>query len=494
VNLRPLIALLGIVALAAPAPARPDRPTPQQVSAEVDALLAAAWTEAGVRPAPAASEAEWLRRLSLDVEGVVPEERTVAAALAQRLDRAALVKGLVRGQGFARSMSARWSNLLIGRRAVLESDGREDALATWLAQQLAGGAPWDGVVRDLLAPPVERGGPAQYGARYGGRIEEVTGNALRVFQGLPLQCAQCHDHPYHDDWKQTDFWSVAAFLAGGPTVDVPGRPGVSVPRRYLGGERPRDGADGRVELARILCAPANAYFARATVNRVWSFFFGGAFQDPDDLTQAPRLPAVLDRLAVDFRESGHDLRRLCEVILGTRAYGLSSEGPADTKAAQLAVFARARLRPHSPEQLWSSLARATGLDVVPTTGGPDAQERARDRREQLRRDFLRAFGQQDEGEPDQYTQTQALALLNGSLTNVVLRAGPEGSPAMTHILGLPGFDEQLSSLYLRVVGRPPTRAERQALRPQGLSSEEQAQLLSDVFWALLNSSEFVTNH
>lgn len=492
--------VLALTAFAATrAQERAARATPQQVAREVDLLLEAAWREAGVTPVGPADDAVLLRRLSLDVEGVIPDERTVAAVLAQRGDgerRATWVKGLLHGQGFARSMATRWANQLIGRRAVLESlerpvEERERTLVAWLTRQVATNAPWDAVVGELLSPTVaDEGGPAEYRARYGGRVEEVTGNVMRVFQGQPLQCAQCHDHPYHEAWKQRDFWGIAAFLVREPQLTIPGTTEVVTPR-FLDGEAPAPGKEAAAarELARLLTAPSNPQFARATVNRVWSFFFGRAFQDPDDLTEVPRLPAVLARLERDFVESRHDLRRLCEVVLSTRAYGLASTGPAATKDAAQAVFARGRLRTLSPEQLWASLARATGLE-----DGDD--EQARGRRDPLRREFFRVFAGDADSAADveQYTITQALSLLNGPITNAVLRPGPDGAPAMTRLLALPTFDDQLAAVYLRAAGRLPTRAERQALRGAARSSDEQSQLLADVLWALLNSSEFVTNH
>ncbi|MCO5170740.1 MAG: DUF1549 and DUF1553 domain-containing protein [Planctomycetes bacterium] len=488
--------LLAVVAAAALAPRRAPAappPTAVEVAREVDALLERAWKEAGVAPSPPADDATLLRRLSLDLEGVIPEERTVAAVLSQRggdaaARRATWIRALLHGQGYARTMAGRWANELVGRRVVfasLDAAEPEQTLVAWLSRQVAAGARWDAVVRDLVAPPQARGGPAEYRDRYGGRVAEVTGNLMRVFQGLSLQCAECHDHPYDDAFTQRDFWGVAAFLAPGPQVAIPGR-GERVAARFLGGEAPAPGADRARELARLLTAPGNPGFARATVNRVWAAFFGRAFQDPDDVTQRPRLPEVLARLERDFVESGHDLRRLCEVVLSTRAYGLASTGPAATKAAQQEVFARARLRPLSPEQLWTSLARATGLE-----DDPDAL-RAR------RREFFRTFAGEsaDEVASDAYTITQALSLLNGPITNSVLRVGADGSPVMTRVLGLATLDEQVASIYLRTVGRAPTRAERQALRDAsaGLSSDGRAQLLADLCWALLNSSEFVTNH
>lgn len=287
----------------------------------------------------------------------------------------------------------------------------------------------------------------------------------------------------------------------------PGETGRMVLPRFLTGEviRPGGGVDRREELARLMTAPTNPYFARAMVNRVWSFFFGRGIISPvDDLeTKDYPHPAVLDLLVRDFKQSGHDMRRLCEVILSTRAYQLSSSGPSsasddDLREAQLSLFARAPLRSLSAEQLFYSVLSATGAEDVRTN-----DRRARARLERLKlgllRKFIQTFGD-DEGEEvvEEGTIPQALLLLNGPLTNDAIR--PRANhPVYERLFRMKSHDERIETIYLRVLGRMPTADERGALRDL-LSSDDaraaagQAQAYADIYWALLNSSEFTFNH
>jgi len=507
-------ALLALVLGAGPTGAAP-RESAQDVAAEVDELLEDAWKDAGVRPSDPVDDARYLRRASLDVQGVVPDEETVRAFLGQKGDdrRIRLVRGMLYGQGYARTMAVRWANLLIGRRAVLDAGGDESPLATWLGQQLAANRPWDDVVRKLLAAEgtSDQNGAVQYFYRYRGRPEEVVGNAMRVFQGMQVQCAQCHDHPFNDTITQEDFWGSAAFFARvGQSYDEgittvfekengqvrlpapPGQPRPVIHPRFITGAAvdPGPGKHRREAFARLVTAPDNPYFAQATVNRVWSFFFGDGFAPPDDIGLSfPELPEVLERLTKDFRTSGYDMRRLCEVILSTRAYQLAAHGRERTKWDALPVFARARLRPLTPEQLWASLAQATGLHEW--TGG-GSEEEAERWRWNLERRFFRTFaGEDGELSLAQNTIPQALSLINGPLTNRVLRV--DHNPVLGDLLDRSPA-EQVNALFIRVLGRPAARSELRALRMRGMSSTEQAQFLQDIYWALLNSSEFVYNH
>lgn len=580
-----LLAALGAVSLAVPgAQAGPGgRPatggdgqaSTADLAARIDALMEAAWTEARVTPAAPASDAEFLRRLHLDVTGVIPDEDTVRAFLASPAPdkRARLVRDALASDGFNRTMALRWAYPLVGRQFLFTtlgakqveqaaarlqeamqgggmspmdggmaddaptSDGPVPPLVEWLEGRLRENTPWDAVVRELLtAEGSASENPATHWAlRYArnGKAEELAGSAVRVFQGLQIQCAQCHDHPY-TDWTQHDFYGVAAFFSRtavrrdpppegsnkkqGPFVvherpnrqlRIPAPPGetgrLALPR-FLTGEvvGPGNGVDRRAELAKLMTSPANPYFAKATVNRVWSFFFGRGQIDPvDDLeAQDPRHPAVLDLLVADFKRSGHDLRRLCEAILLTRAYGLSSGGAdgeaAEVREAQVAAFARAPLRSLSAEQLFYSVLAATGAEDVRTQ---DRRQRARLERTKLTllRKFVQTFGD-DEGQEvvDEGTIPQALLLLNGPLTNDAIRPRP-GHPVYDRLFRMKSNDERIETIYLRTLGRMPAPAERAVLRealaaPEARTAAGQAQALSDVYWALLNSSEFAFNH
>lgn len=509
--------LILLTLLTAPAWAGPKPPKPHEVAAEVDALLADAWEAEGIRPAKDSGDAEFLRRASLDLQGVVPPPELVEAFLAAKGDdrRGLVVRGLLFGQGYARGMAERWANELIGRSEVIQAGGPRAPLVLWLARQLASNTSWDVVVRELLTAegPIDDNGATTYFVRYDRRPEEIAGNAVRVFQGLSIQCAQCHDHPFTESITQQDFWGVAAYFARvrqqtegevrslvetpRGQVRLPGLPGQKRPvvaPRYLDlGEplSPSANVHRREALARELTRPENPYFAPATVNRVWSFFFGRGFADLDDLlTSDTTLPDVLDRLARDFRESGYDMRRLCQVITSTKAYALTSHGkPSEQSRAQQALFARAPLRALTPEQLWASLSQVIDLERIPYGETADQAAMWRDR---LRRQFFATFAPEGQRSLDQNTIPQALSLINGALTNELL--APAKNQFIKELLQRDGDAAKIHALYLRVVGRPATRGELRALKLDDMSSEEQLVFLQDVLWALINSSEFSFNH
>lgn len=570
-------------------------PSPRELAAQVDRLLAAGWQEAGVEPAAAADDAEWLRRLSLDLNGVIPSEELTRGFLASSEPdkRARLVKQLLDDPAFARSMGLRWAYLLVGRdyliraRAMEQQAARRGAmrrmtgdgesegdarvgeaggggetmagggggaveaplpdearsLPEWLAAQLAQGASWREVARELIAAEgtVVDNPATQYVFRHfrEGRAEELTGSAMRVFQGLQIQCAQCHDHPY-EAWSQRDFYGVAAFFArtrtrrlpptaeqlamaerrgldekerrrlrGPYAVDdggrgqiripaEPGRVGALVLPRFLNGKviNPAAGVDRRAALAELVTADDNPWFAKATVNRVWSFFFERGLVNPvDDLGAVKETPPALALLADDFQASGYDMRRLVETIVSTRAYGLSSAGPLAVRDAQLEVFARAPLRRLGAEQLFYSVLEATGAADV-RTGERRARLRLERRKNQLLRQFVTTFGD-DEGEEvvEEGTIPQALMRFNGALTNEAVRPRP-GHPVYDRLFRTASLDERIDTIYLRVLSRFPGEVERTKLRallgPR--PAAELAQAYADVFWALLNGAEFNFNH
>ncbi|MGE0709888.1 MAG: DUF1553 domain-containing protein [Planctomycetota bacterium] len=518
------LAACSALALLCATPARADEPVPpaaaalapvSKVVAELDRRTEALWKDQKLKPAKELEPAAFLRRLSLDVTGVIPREAVARALATRRVKKAwreELIEAVLHGEGYARFMAVRWGNLLVGRSALLQG-GERAPLLTWLEAQLAGNTRWDVVVRALLDA---RGNPQQNGAaayllHYRDRPAEMAGNAMRVFQAQQVQCGQCHDHPYKPQWKQQDFWGVAAFFARAGvkrTMDMdelveredgqvrlpgpPGQPGPVVSPRFITGESidPGEGDHRRAELGRILTSKNNPYFVRATVNRVWSFFLGAGFTDVNDLAK-PVFEPLLELLEEDFRQSGYDLRRLVKVIVSSAAYGLDSGGAKKDKEPQLQVLARARLRPLTLEQIWWSTLEATGLDERFAAQGDE--EKRKEARQNLKRRFFSVFLNDEDAPLEEYTITQALMLLNGPTTNQALWLQPE-NPVFKRILALDDPDAQVDALYLRVLGRPAAKAERAALRRFMGGSGARVAFLQDLWWALLNSSEFLFNH
>ena len=561
-------AALALLALVSPALAGPSDdvalPTPEAVAAEVDALMEKAWKAAGVEPAGPASDAVFLRRASLDIQGVIPDEARVRAFLADERPgkRREMIRTLLQEVGFARFTGLRWAYLLVGRdylyrslavKKLAQMQGRmgagyggmseEDAedrpvppLVAWLEDRLQANAPWDGVVRDLVS--AKGSADENYATHYlirhlrDGKAEELAGSAMRLFQGLQIQCAQCHDHPY-TAWKQTDFYGIAAFFSragarrradmlakdGKGAFEVVDRADGQIripvagddPRRSTGQLvlprfatgaviPPGRNVERRDELARLLTAPENPWFAKAMVNRFWSFLFGRGLANPVDDLEVGTVehPEVLERLARDFRESGYDVRRLYEVMASTRAYQLASGGKAEGRDEQLALAARMPLRQLSAEQLFFSVLEATATADTRT-----ANPRERARLERLKLGVLRQFLQtfaDDEAEEvvEEGTIPQALLLLNGPLSNDAVRPR-QGHPLYDRLFQLQGTDARIETIWLRVLGRPATADERKAVeellrRPESKAAAGQASAWSDVIWALLNSPEFALNH
>jgi Protein of unknown function (DUF1549)/Protein of unknown function (DUF1553) len=576
-----LLLLVAAAPLLAPATARGASP--------YDALVESEWKKAHVRPAPPVDDATFLRRVYLDLAGELPPEEVVRAFLDERASdrRARLVDALLGAPRYAEHFTDYWERVLVGRNP---RGGPVDDLAfrEYLRAAFAADTHWDVMARQLIAAtgrnsdggpknPVQRArlqkimdsvepsptpepslpplpplnGAVNYPLRYLQQPEDLTGNYARVFLGVQVQCAQCHDHP-SEKWKQDDFRGLAAafarlrprpldegkmgirrvILEDGPPRKGPklamARELAALPARALDGtalDGDAAGRTARTALAEWTTSRKNVFFARALVNRYWAYFLGRGLVEPiDDFRRAnpPSVPALLDRLTSDFVAHDYDLKWLIRAICATRVYQLSAAGR-DGR-----LWADYRLRPLSPEELLAALAGATGLGSTLRRiggGGLDALPT------QLRRLFTFLFDVDEASDNDSFSGTlpQALFALNGTLTNFGSSARPGSS--LAEVLALPLSDEQkLTALYLRALSRPPTSketqrwlafltADRKAARhdeephpsPPGKRVEADPlerfasrdarfhaaahdQAWEDVLWTLLNSSEFTFHH
>jgi hypothetical protein len=486
---------------------------PQALADRIDRQLAEYRARAKVEPAGRADDAEFQRRVTLDLVGRIP---TVAEARAFQADTAAdrrrrLIDRLLDQPGYAGCFARFW-----GERWLPQGDAQFENLKPefldWLRERLRQNAPYDRMAREVLGTAGT--GPEQR-RRGGGTLrlflqanefkpENLAGSVSRVFLGVSLECAQCHDHP-SAAWKRTQFWDFAAFFAGGPE-DRPGRllrltdPGTKRPAvpRFLDGAAPSwpddpDRAGGRHVLAGWMTDRRNPYFARTAANALWVHFFGlGLAESLDDLgvPSAAGEPDLLQELGRAFAERGFDLKFLIRAITLSRTYQLTSAGPADASDPRL--FARAAVRPLSGDQLYDSLLTATGLDEEalarpPAYGKPVVAPR---------QEFLSFFAR-GETAASRRTIVQALLMMNGRLTGeaVDLKRGRTlKAVAEAPFLTTAG---RVETLYLAALGRRPSPAERDRLVAYvaaGGPHRDQDQALADVFWALLNSSEFGTNH
>jgi hypothetical protein len=334
-----------------------------------------------------------------------------------------------------------------------------------------------------------------------------------VFLGIQLQCAQCHDHPFAS-WKRQQFWQFAAFLKdidsnamASPVANILGtlqNPNsfkipdtqIVVEPQFLDGTNPNfdSGQSKRTVLAHWITEQRNPWFAQAAVNRLWDHFFGRGLVNPvDHLDTAGPLsqPELFDELAQQFILHGYDLKYIIRAITATDAYQRSSRRAHDVDSdQQLALFARMPLRRMSGDQLYASFIEATGFQSSAASDSRVADPSARD-------EFQSRFN--DSSVPRTEAPTtilQALSVMNGKY--VAQATDPKQSRVFAAIADAPYLNTvgRIELLFLTALSRRPDDAEQKTITAYLASrkSGNERAALADVFWALLNSAEFVLNH
>ncbi len=492
----------------------------KETAAQIDGLFAAAWQRHGVVPAEPASDEEFIRRVYLDLAGRIPSVSEVRAFLASddpdRRER--VVATLLENPAWVRHMTIVWRNALIPQ-AVMQADLRPlvPGFEAWLWERLAAKTPYDRLVREILTTDVQAVSPfvvrdavrpdAFFAA---GRLkpENLAAATTRAFLGVRLDCAQCHDHPF-DRWKQDQFWKLAAFYSELPASspgavsmqEAGGSPGtIRIPDTdqvvsavFLTGEVPRDTRFLREQLADWITSPNNPWFARMAVNRLWAQFFGRGFVDPiDDFSDAnPAVhPEVLDLLAEQFVAHDFDLTFVIRSITASQVYQRSG---VQTHASQsdTSMFARAAVRGLTPEQFFDSLAEAVGFYQPYRQDNPFVIDMT-----SARGRFLELFRSDGESVLEHETTIlQALAMMNGDFTGEATSLKDSRTLRAVTEFPLMSDSERLETLFLAALARRPSPSERDRfLRFLDTHPDGQAAALSDIFWVLLNSSEFLLNH
>ena len=513
------ICALAVLVQPASAQAPDDESSAAAMSQRIDALLDERLQDAGLAPAPPASDTEFFRRVYLDLNGVIPAASEVSTFLADRdLDkRAKLINQLLDNPRFGAHLAQVWTKVLLPADALTDRADQVAGFTAWLRRRFAEGVRYDNIVADLLTTTgnSDRGGAALFYTASGLKPEELAAGTSRIFLGVQIQCAQCHNHPF-DRWKQEDFWSYAAFFARlqqapgarAPVVELvdavagevklPESETVVLPR-FLDGLPPEENADmnRRQQLALWIVSRENPYFARVAVNRVWAHLFGrGLVHPPDDFSEhnPPSHPEALDALARYFVETGYDLKSVFRVLAGTRAYQRSSRAVSRSDLLPPELFGRMQMKVLTPEQLYDCLVQATRRFEVetPPTPNPVPQMQGSTRQQFIAR-FNRSTQEATEFEAG---IPQVLSLMNGTLTTEI--TDPERSGILL-ALEAPVFDddERIEALFLSTLSRPPTDDERKELSAyiaSGGSSHDRRKALGDVLWTVLNSSEFILNH
>ncbi len=497
-------------------------PEPMPVNNFIDARINEKLNKLRITPSGLCSDEVFIRRVSLDICGVVPTEEEVENFVADEGSdkRSKFIDRLLEQDAFVSIWVMKWSQLL-QIRSYKNIVSQKNALIyhRWLKEKISANTPVDKIVVELLGA---RGStftnpPANFYEMERDPLK-ITENVAQSFMGMRIQCAQCHNHPF-DRWTMEDYYSFAAFFAkvarkpasdpreriivgsGGGKTKHPVSGKVMEPK-FLGGAMAEvKGKDRRVVLAEWLTSKDNPYFSRNLANIVWAHFFGrGIIDEVDDVrvSNPPVNEPLLSELAEKFSESGYDFKAMVRDICNSRTYQLSTEAN-ETNASDLTNFSHAYLRRLPAEVLIDVIAQVTdtrnkfpGLPL-----GARAIEIANGNTTNY---FLETFGRSKresvcscevKKEPN---LSQALHLINGKTVEQKIRSGNLVGKWLKEKLG---EEEIIQRLYLRILGRMPEVAEIENITALFEDTEDQKQkktMLEDVFWALLNSSEFLFNH
>ena len=528
------IVSLSLAARSALAATPPD---PAETARQVDAKIAAALFGPGVDVAPRTDDATFLRRVWLDLVGDIPTPEHVAAFLLDREPdkRRRAVRELLADPQYGANWARYWRDVILYRRIEDRALIAANALEADLAEKFNANVPWDQVAGEFLTATgdVRETGAAALIMAQDGRTEEVAAEAARVFLGVQIQCAQCHDHPY-DRWKRQQFHELAAFFPrigvrpvqtatqrsfavvasdrpgrrrGAnnenrptpehfmPDLDDPAAAGTRMqPRFFLTAATLPPGAhdaERRATLAQWMTT--NEWFAKAIVNRLWAELVGTGFYEPvDDLgpDRSATAPQALDVLAGAFAASGYDLKWLLETICATEAYQRQSRPRA--LSDERVPFSANVPQPLRADVLYNAVLSALdAAEQVPGRRAGGGGMGAYSRNRGPRAAFQETFGYDPSDPRDEIAGSipQVLAMMNSPATAGALRANRPG--LLQRLLGEISDDGELvAELYLQFLSREPTAQDLATALDHVARTDRRRQAFEDLAWALVNSAEF----
>jgi hypothetical protein len=471
-----------------------------------------------ILPSELCDDADFLRRVYLDVIGTLPtpEEARRFLADTQPDRRARLVDELLQRPELADYWALKWSDLLRVDRQAL-GHKRAYGYYRWVHDSLAANKPLDQFVRELLTAegPLQESGPASF-YKVMTKPGETASTVSQVLLGVRLACAECHHHPF-DRWSQSDYYGMQAFftqvaIQGSPrgevlltTGDVPTkhpRTGETIYAHALETTMPAASPPGdrRLLLARWLTSSENPWFARNLANRTWAHFLGRGLVEPvDDVraTNPPTNPELLDALARSLVESKFDLRQLIRTITASRVYQLSSR-PNATNERDEQNYSRALFKRIEAEVLLDMVCQTTGVGEK-FAGVPAGARAIQLWDSKVPHYFLKLFGRpvrvsvcecERNHEP---SVSQVLHILNSP--EIEAKVSHEGGTIARLVQQHADDGPLVEELYLTFFSRPPTDKERRtALEHLRRDARRRRQAAEDLAWSMLNSLEFVFNH
>lgn len=508
-----------------------EQPDYQTTVERVNEVFRKQWAAEGLTPAEPAPELAIIRRLSLALTGSIPslqEIREFEADLSkQRLRH--YVDRLLHDRRFADYFAERLARTYVGTEEGPFIVYRRRRFVSWLGDNLSQNRPYDALVRELISGqglwtdnPATNFITATFEPeKKGPNPERLAARTARAFLGVRLDCAQCHDHPFQK-WKQKDFQGLAAFYGQAHQgftgiYDGDGEyiydkhktgqgekitPSVPFHQDLLPGDDAR-----RSRLARWITDPQNPYFARATVNRMWALMLGRPLVEPvDDLGSVDAASGVrpdgaqlevLNVLARDFTEHGHDLQRLLRIIAASAVFQIDSAHQADLNDEDLrrhekawAIFSLSRLR---PEQVVGGILQSASVVTI----NYESHIITRILRTIGEKDFVKQYGDTGEDEFVERAGTipQRLLMMNGNLVQDQTKEGLFNAASRISSQA-PDDRAAVEAAFLTVLTRRPTAEEQQHFidRLGGSKSNVRNRRMTDLFWTLLNATEFSWNH
>jgi hypothetical protein len=518
----------------------------ESLSERIDALIAAGHRDYATAAAPAASDDEFLRRVTLDLIGRVPTAAEARTFFADRsaFKRVRVIDALLANPESSRRLAQYLDVALLDRRR-----GNKVARSAWeefLRSSFEANKPYDVLVRETLsadgADPAARGA-AKFFLDRDLDPQVVTRDIGRLFLGRNIQCSQCHDHPQWDDYKQAEYYGIQAFFnrtflfpnAQAPNAviaekadgemsftnvfdkakvqkttgpRVPGQPVVADPKLEKGKEyvvapakdvKPVPVYSRFARLAAAITTGDNPAFRRTAANRWWAFLMGRGLVHPLDQDHSgnpPSHPALLDLLGDEFAAHKFDVKWLVREIALSQTYQRSSAAAPGTKDLGPSKFAVAPLKPLSPEQFAYSLMQATGLtDAERAALGDGLTDAALHAKlAPVAAPFQNIFGTRP-GEPEEKfvsTLDQTLFLKHGgTIRNMI---APRPGNLVDRTLKIAEPDAIADELFISVLTRHPTADERKDIVEALKVVPDRRTALAEIVWALVASAEFRFNH
>jgi hypothetical protein len=510
----------------------------------IDAEIRAAWQKEGITPAQAADDAEFLRRIYLDLLGTIPTADEAASFLkdGDAGKRVKLIDRLLDDPRHIEHQTTTWDQVYFGRHPPdSELTTRRDGFRHWLRAKLSANEPYDRWARELLsAEGGTQDGPAMFFAQYRSRPEDLTEVVSRLFLGTQIHCARCHDHPF-DRWKQTDFYGVAGFfvrlnfveanhngkrhyilaekssgevLFTGPASEQkPGKKGDPVPARFLGGDPldepplpkdfkepvlkgtknpPRPLFSRKQKFAEWATAVDNPYFTKAIVNRVWAQYLGRGLIHPVDdirIDKPASHPALFQIIQEQLVAHQYDLKWLTRELVNSQAYQLSSRSAVTDALPQ--HFERARVRPLTAEEMMASFRTATGFDAAIRVGGGKPEETKTPEEPYFMANFGTPMNGRGEFQPG---LNEHLFLNNSSNLRQSFLQPKKGNLTESIVNSNAPLPERVDQLFLAVLTRLPKNEERNKFVEYLSTGKALGPAVEEAVWVLLNTAEFRFNH